>query len=331
MKILSGDIGGTKTRLALFDTRRGKLDNLRELTYPSQKYANLHAVIRDFLDSIQTIPDAAGLGLAGPVKGRACTTTNLPWSIDADRLESDLDIPSVTLLNDLEATAWGISALTEDDLVTLQEGLPDPDGNRMVIAAGTGLGQAGLFWDGVRHMPFATEGGHCDFAPHDTLEFELLAWLQSKFGHASWERVVSGPGLVNIFEFLLDHEEVEAPQWLIDKMQLEDPAAVIHKAATDATNPTCTRALKMFTRLYGSETGNQALKLMATGGVFIGGGIAPKIISWLKQPEFINAFREKGQMQPLMDDMAVKVITNDWAALFGPVLCILSEKGLDHL
>ena len=137
--------------------------------------------------------------------------------------------------------------------------------------------------------------------------------------------------MVNIFEFLLDHEEVEAPQWLIDKMQLEDPAAVIHKAATDATNPTCTRALKMFTRLYGSETGNQALKLMATGGVFIGGGIAPKIISWLKQPEFINAFREKGQMQPLMDDMAVKVITNDWAALFGPVLCILSEKGLDHL
>jgi glucokinase len=143
--------------------------------------------------------------------------------------------------------------------------------------------------------------------------------------------VVSGPGLVNIFEFLLDHEDVEAPQWLADAMQLEDPAAVIHKAATDATNPTCTKALTMFTRLYGSETGNQALKLMATGGVFIGGGIAPKIVGWLKQPEFINAFRQKGQMQPLMGNMAVKVITNDRTALFGPVLRILSEKRLDHL
>jgi glucokinase len=326
MKILSGDIGGTKTRLALFDTRRGKLDNLREQTYPSHKYANLDAVIRDFLESIQTIPDAAALGLAGPVKGRVCTTTNLPWTIDADRLESDLDIPSVALLNDLEATAWGISALTEDDLVTLQEGLPDPAGNRMVIAAGTGLGQAGLFWDGVRHLPFATEGGHCDFAPHDTLEFELLAWLQRKFGHASWERAVSGPGLVNIFGFLLDHEDVEAPQWLADEMQLKDPAAVIHKAATDATNPTCTKALTMFTRLYGSETGNQALKLMATGGVFIGGGIAPKLISWLERPEFIQAFRDKGQMQPLMDGMPVKVIMNDRTALFGPAMFMLSRQ-----
>lgn len=331
MKILSGDIGGTKTRLALFDTCKGKPDVLHEQTYPSRRYATLDAVIADFLESIQIVPDAAGLGLAGPVKDRICATTNLPWTIDASLLESDLNIPHVTLLNDLEATAWGIDALGKEDLITLQRGRADPAGNRMVIAAGTGLGQAGLFWDGVRYRPFATEGGHCDFAPHDALEFELLAWLQQKYGHASWERVVSGPGLVNIFEFLLDHEGIEAPQWLVAEMRLNDPAAVIHKAATDATDTICTKALLMFTRLYGSETGNQALKLMATGGVFIGGGIAPKIISWLKQPGFMNAFRDKGEMQSLMDDMSVKVITNDRSALLGPLLRVLSEKGLDYL
>ncbi len=327
MKILSGDIGGTKTRLALFDTRDGRLDTLHEQTYPSRRYSSFDAVVRDFLASIETIPDAAGLGLAGPVKDRLCTTTNLPWTIDAGRLESELDIPCVGLLNDLEATAWGIGALSEEDLVTLQEGVSDPAGNRMVIAAGTGLGQAGLFWDGVRHRPFATEGGHCDFAPRDVLEFELLSWLQRKYQHASWERVVSGPGLVNIFEFLLHHEAVEAPGWLTEEMRSEDPAAVIHRAADSGRDPICTRALRMFTSLYGAEAGNQALKMMATGGVYIGGGIAPKVISWLREPEFTRAFREKGQMQPLMEEMAVKVIMNDRTALFGPVLYMLSEKG----
>jgi len=326
MKILSGDIGGTKTRLALFDTRNGKLNTLREQTYPSLRYPSLDAVIRDFLGQIQTMPDAAGLGLAGPVKGRLCSTTNLPWSIDADRLVSELDIPNVALLNDIEATAWGIGALSEEDLITLQEGVPDPGGNRMVIAAGTGLGQAGLFWDGVSLRPFASEGGHCDFAPHDVLEFELLSWLQRKYKHASWERVISGPGLVNIYEFLVDHEAVKTPEWLARELQSGDPAAAIHRAANHARDPLCTRTLEIFTRLYGAEAGNQALKMMATGGVFIGGGIAPKIISWLERPEFIQAFREKGQMQSLMDDMPVKVIMSDRTALFGPVLYVLSGK-----
>ena len=277
MKILSGDIGGTKTRLALFDAQDGKLDTLHEQTYSSRRYTSFDAVVQDFLVSIGTKPDAAGLGLAGPVKGRLCTTTNLPWSINADRLESEFDIPSVALLNDLEATAWGIGALSREDLVTLQVGVADPAGNRMVIAAGTGLGQAGLFWDGECHRPFATEGGHCDFAPRDALEFELLSWLQRKYKHGSWERVVSGPGLVNVFEFLLHHEAVEAPEWLADEMRSEDPAAVIHRAANDGKDPVCTQTMTLFTRLYGAETGNQALKQMATGGVFIGGGIAPKI------------------------------------------------------
>ena len=183
MKILSGDIGGTKTRLALFDARNGKPEKLHEQTYPSRQYDSLDAVAREFLKLTGVNPEAAGFGLAGPVKGRLCTTTNLPWTVDADRLQCDLNIPYVALLNDLEATAWGIGALSEEDLITLQEGVPDPAGNRMVIAAGTGLGQAGLFWDGVGHRPFATEGGHCDFAPHDMLEFELLSWLQRKYSH----------------------------------------------------------------------------------------------------------------------------------------------------
>jgi len=326
MKILSGDIGGTKTRLALFDTRNGELESLNEQTYPSRRYDSLDTVVRDFLEQIQIVPDAVGLGLAGPVKGRRCTTTNLPWTVDADRLESDLNIPNVALLNDLEATAWGIGALSEKDLITLQKGLADPEGNRMIIAAGTGLGQAGIFRDGDHYRPFATEGGHCDFAPRNALEFELLSRLQQKYGHVSWERVVSGPGLVSIFEFLVDHEGVEVPGWLIDEMQSEDPAAAIYRAANDEKDLVCTQTMTLFTRLYGAETGNQALKLMATGGVFIGGGIAPKIISWLKQPGFIEAFREKGQMRSLMDSMSIKVIMNDRTALSGAVLYVLSKQ-----
>ncbi|MCP3866690.1 MAG: glucokinase [Gammaproteobacteria bacterium] len=328
MKILAGDIGGTKTRLALFDSRNETLENLQEQTYVSRQFSSLDAIIDQFLAPAGASPDAAGFGLAGPVHGRSCRITNLPWHIDADAMESRLGIPRVILLNDLEATAWGIGGLKQKDFLTLQEGTSNAMGNRMVIAAGTGLGQAGIFWDGARYHPFATEGGHCDFSPRNDLEFALHSWLGEKYGHVSWERVLSGPGLVDIHSFLCTHTATATPSWLADRMGMDDPAAVISQAAEAGSDQLCIDSLKLFVRLYGVETGNQALKTMATGGVFIGGGIAPRIIQWLKQAPFIQAFNDKGSMSSLMERMKVKVILNDKAALYGSALRLTARPGL---
>ncbi len=322
MKILAGDIGGTKTRLALFRPESGKLRSLEEHTYISREYDSLDAIVSHFLQQLAKIPERAGFGIAGSVDGRHCKTTNLPWKIDADAMQQQLGIATIILLNDLEATAWGIDALEKGDFHNLQAGDPKAEGNRLVIAAGTGLGQAGIYWDGQSHFPFATEGGHGDFAPRNPLEYELHAWLKHKYGHASWERAVSGPGLVNIYRFLLEHRGVKQPAHITEAMETEDPAAVIATASEDKI---CLEAMALFFDLYAAETGNQALKHNALGGVYIGGGIAPKNLHWLQRPEFLEQFRDKGQMQHLMHRMPVKVILNDRAALYGPAV-YLSKK-----
>ena len=322
MKILAGDIGGTKTRLALFRPESGKLRSLEEHTYISREYDSLDAIVSHFLQQLAKIPERAGFGIAGSVNRRHCKTTNLPWNIDADAMQQQLGIATIILLNDLEATAWGIDALGNGDFHNLQAGDSKAQGNRMVIAAGTGLGQAGIYWDGQSHFPFATEGGHGDFAPRNPLEYELHAWLKHKYGHASWERAVSGPGLVNIYRFLLEHRGVKQPAGITEAMETEDPAAVIATASEDKIS---LEAMTLFFDLYAAETGNQALKHNALGGVYIGGGIAPKNLHWLQRPEFLEQFRDKGQMQHLMHRMPVKVILNDRAALYGPAV-YLSKK-----
>jgi glucokinase len=326
MKILTGDIGGTKTRIALLESADSGLKTLRETTYPSRDYDSLKSILSDFIGALEQLPQAAGFAIAGPIEGRICKVTNLPWRIDADELESLLSIPKVILLNDLEATAWGIEILGDDDLVTLQQGHHGGGGNRTVIAAGTGLGQAGLFWDGERYAPFASEGGHCDFAPRNDLEFALLRYLHEQHGHVSWEWVVSGPGLVAIYRFLCSYRNSPAPESMLQAMASRDPAAVIVDSADRKADPICVETMEIFTRLYGAETGNQALKHMAIGGVYIGGGIAPKILPWLQRPGFINAFHNKGPMRNLMEAMPVKVILNERTALYGPAVRLLADQ-----
>jgi glucokinase len=316
---LAGDIGGTKTRLAIVKVAGTQVYIEHEVSYPSQDYARFETLLAEFLLGF-TVPAAAAFGVAGPVQGRVVQTTNLPWRIDVDALQRQFGFAQCTLLNDLEATAYGLPALRDKDLLTLQAGAVDATGNLAVIAAGTGLGEAGLFWDGRGHQPFATEGGHASFAPSNTLEFALMRHLQQQFQHVSWERVVSGMGLLSLHEFLRQYRNSPVPDWLADEMRNIDAAAAISYAAMAGSDEICVETMQFFVRLYGAEAGNLALKVMSRGGLFIGGGIAPKILPMLKSGEFLEALLAKGRMRPLLEAMPIKVILNDRAALYGPAL-----------
>ena len=244
-----------------------------------------------------------------------------PGSSNPSVLAEELKIKKALLINDLEANAWGIPALEAKDVVALNHVKGQPIGNQAVIAAGTGLGEAGMYWDGVRHQVFASEGGHGDFAPRNPLEVELFNYLRTRFGHVSYERIISGPGLVNVFSFLRDTGRGTPPQWLTDEMAHSDPAAAISRAGMDGKCSLCEQALDLFVSIYGAEAGNLALKLMATGGVYLGGGIAPKMLAKLSGPLFMQAFAGKGRMQALLESMPVMVITNDQIALLGAARC----------
>ncbi|MDO8811854.1 MAG: glucokinase [Gallionella sp.] len=319
MNFLAGDIGGTKTRLAAIEVSGTQIRVVHEVAYPSRDYAAFEALLGDFLSGVEAPADVA-LGIAGPVQGRVVQTTNLPWRIDADLLQRQFGFARCTLLNDLEATAYGLPALGADDLLTLQAGAPGASGNAAVIAAGTGLGEAGLLWDGQHHQPFATEGGHASFSPGDELEIAFLRHLQQQHQHVSWERVVSGMGLLSLHEFLCIHHNVAVPQWLAEEMKNGDAAATISAAALAGRDEICVETLNRFVRLYGAEAGNLALKVMSRGGLYLGGGIAPKILPLLQDGAFLEAFLNKGRMRPLLEAMPVRVILNDRAALFGPAL-----------
>ena len=320
MRVLAGDIGGTKTRLAVFDVEGARLDTLCEASYPSGEYVSLDAIVQDFLDRADADCRQACFGIAGPVQQGRAETTNLPWVIEAQAMAAGFGFDTVSLMNDLQANAWGIEALDDDDCCLLSAGRPDAAGNASIIAAGTGLGEAGLYWDGQRHWPFASEGGHADFSPHSDLEIAMLEYLRKRFAHASWERVVSGPGLVNLHDFLCAHRGVAVPAWLHDEMAAGDAAAAISRAALDERDAVCADALDLFVHLYGVEAGNHALKIMATGGIYIGGGIAPRILDKIKGPLFMQGLLSKGRMRPLLEGMPVRVILNDRTALYGPAL-----------
>jgi glucokinase len=318
--VLCGDIGGTHTRLALLAWQDERPQIRRERTFASTAYADLGEILSAFLaESGPVAPSAAAFGLAGPVRNGRCQITNLPWRVDADQLARRVGFP-VWLLNDLEAAAWGLPALSTGQLLTLQPGTADPVGNRTLIAAGTGLGEAGLVWDGDRYLPFATEGGHCDFAPTDELQTELRNFLQKRLAHATWEDVVSGPGLSNLFCFLLEYNGTPPPSWFSSSLEGGDPAAAISRAAETGDDPLARTALELFVRFYAAEAGNLALKHMATGGVFLAGGIAPKILTWLQQPAFLETFCNKGLMRDLLESVPVQVILDDRVALYGAAL-----------
>ena len=321
-RILSGDIGGTKTRLAIIAVDGARLHIEREQTYASREYAVFEELLGEFLQGAD-IPARAAFGIAGPVHGRVVHTTNLPWRIDADALQNKFGFDHCTLLNDLEATALGLPALREEDLLTLHAGASNASGNAAIIAAGTGLGEAGLFWDGQRYQPFATEGGHASFSPGNDMEIALLRYLQQRHEHVSWERIVSGPGLISLHEFLCQHRGVPLPDWLQHERYEGDAAAAIANAALSERDDLCVETLDWFVRLYGAEAGNLALKVMSRGGLYLGGGIAPKILPRLQNEIFLNAFFNKGRMRPLLEAMPVKVIINDRAALYGAALQVL--------
>jgi glucokinase len=319
--ILAGDIGGTHARLAFFDAVDGRFSLVSASIFPSREYSGLDEIVAKFVDTSNLHPDTACFGIAGPVRNGRVEASNLPWVIESKRLADELKIKKAFLINDLEANAWGIPALDAKDVVALNQVKGQPVGNQAVIAAGTGLGEAGMYWDGSQHHVFASEGGHGDFAPRNPLEVELFNYLRTRFGHVSYERIVSGPGLVNVFGFLRDTGRGSPPQWLSDEMAHSDPAAAISRAGMDSKCPLCEQALDLFVSIYGAEAGNLALKIMATGGVYLGGGIAPKMLAKLSGPLFMQAFAGKGRMQALLESMPVMVITNDRIALLGAARC----------
>jgi glucokinase len=319
--ILAGDIGGTHARLAFFDFVDGRFSLVSASIFPSRQYTGLDEIVAKFVDTANLRPDTACFGIAGPVRNGRVEASNLPWVIESKRLADELKIKKAFLINDLEANAWGIPALDLEDVVALNHVKGQAVGNQAVIAAGTGLGEAGMYWDGLRHHVFASEGGHGDFAPRNPLEVELFNYLRTRFGHVSYERIVSGPGLVNVFSFLRDTGRGAPPQWLADEMVHSDPAAAISRAGMDSKCALCEQALDLFVSIYGAEAGNLALKLMATGGVYLGGGIAPKMLAKLSGPLFMQAFAGKGRMQALLESMPVMVITNDQIALLGAARC----------
>lgn len=315
MKVIGADIGGTHSRFGLFETKGRRLSLVHTETLPSAEYACLDDALANFIKRVDVEPAAAAFGVPGPVRDGRSQTTNLPWQIDERALSSILGGHSAILINDLEAQAWGIEWLGEDDWVALQAGVPDPEGNRAILAAGTGLGQAGLCRVHGGYRPFGTEGGHTDFAPATRLEMDLLENLAARFGHVSWERLVSGPGLENLFDFLDGRSAVPGAASLDTKEP--DRAAAIARAAESRECPVCIAALDLFARLFGAEAGNLALKMMATGGLYLGGGIAPKMLVELRTGGFLERFRAKGRFAELMASIPVRVIIHPHAALLG--------------
>ena len=340
--ILAGDIGGTKIHLALYDWDKGRVDPIREDTVWTADYESLEEVLTEFLEEpTSTEPDsdttleeiddfstkssstespltAACFGVPGPVLNNTCRTTNIPWTIEGDKLAEFLHIPQVRLLNDLEATGYGLQLLRPDEIEDLNPDAPSPppDGTRALLAAGTGLGESLILWTGKDYQICPSEGGHTDFAPNNDLEIELLRYLRTSYLHVSYERVLSGPGLHLIYQFLRDTQKNEQT-WFAEKLPTGDPATLIAEAGLEGKPDICKNALQLFVSIYGAEAGNIALKTLAMGGVYIGGGIAPKILPALQNGTFMKAFLAKGRYKRLLGKIPVRVILNPHTAILG--------------
>ncbi len=320
--ILAGDLGGTNFRVGVFHKSEGddsEMERLHFRKFHSEDHHSLEEMVQLFLSGItlESPVQAACFGVPGPNVAGVVTLSNLGWKIDTHTLPQSLGIQRVVVLNDLEATAYGLSVLQKTDLATLQAGAGSNAGNQCVIAPGTGLGEAGLFWDGKRHHPWACEGGHADFAPTDDLQRELLDYLRRDYGRVSFERVVSGMGIANIYRFLKNaNKGVENPIVAQEMVEL-DPAAVIDRHAADGSCALCRTTMDLFVQALGAEASNMALKTMSTGGVFLGGGIPPKILPLLRRPLFLESFLNKGRLRSVLETMPLHVVLNDETALLG--------------
>lgn len=339
--ILAGDIGGTKTSLALYDWATERTEPIRLELFHSADYKSLEEILVEFLtppkpptpldeldmaseETEQEAPSAervtlsaACFGVAGPVIENHCRTTNLPWVVDGAAIAKQFDIARVQLLNDLEASAYGILWLRPDELEVLNAGNPPRKRQALaLIAAGTGLGEGILFWDGKSYRPMASEGGHSDFAPTNDYEIDLLRYLRTQYLHVSYERVVSGPGLHAIYEFIRDTKSNE-PTWLAEKIKAGNPAAEIAEAGLKGQAEIAAQALDLFASIYGAEAGNLALKALSLDGVYVAGGIAPKLIKKLKDGTFMKAFTNKGRYKRLLSTIPVKVVMNQETGLIG--------------
>jgi glucokinase len=317
--ILAGDVGGTKVHLALYGFDHGHLTHVRDERFPAHEYAGLEEIVRKFLAESEA-PDitAACFGVPGPVRNGRLKLTNLPWILDCRELSMQLNISHLFLINDLEANGYGIPELSADQIFTLNQGDASAVGNRALVSAGTGLGEGVLVWNGKMHVPMASEGGHADFAPRNELEIDLLRWLMKQLnGRVSFERVVSGIGIKNVYSFLRDEKGMEEPAWLRERMEKEDPNAVIGEVAGEGTNELCAKTLDIFVSAYGAEAGNMALKVLASGGIYLGGGIAPKILDKMKDGTFLKAFTDKGRLSDLLIHTPVRVILEPRCALMG--------------
>jgi glucokinase len=324
--LLAGDIGGTKTRLALYENSpqgRHGLSPLRDNTFPSSNYHGLESIIAEFLAAAPSRPVAACFGVAGPVIDGRCQTTNLPWVIEESAISNNLGIPAVRLLNDLQVMALGLAQLPAEELIELNPQARPSVGNIAVIAAGTGCGEALLYWDGATHHAIATEGGHSDFAPNSREQEGLLRWLRTKFGgHVSYERILSGPGLYNVYQYL--REEGVASESLAFHAAVlagQDPGKLISQFGLQENDLLCRETLRMFVRIFGAEAGNWALKTLSNGGVLVGGGVAAKILPAITNGDFITGFRNKGRFTDWLGGLSVKVALNQDAGLIGASLC----------
>jgi len=325
--ILAGEIGATRTRLAAFEKEGSRLKIVVEKTYPSQQHSSLSEIISAFIKAEGVGVYQACFGVAGPVRRGRSKISNLPWVIDSRDLAKQLKLDSVGMINDLEAYAYGIDGLDSKDFVTLNEGSEDAEGNRAIISARTGLGVAGLYWDGFRHHPFACEGGHSDFAPRNALEMELLSYLQKRYSRISCERLLSGPGIKNIYDFLRDTKKADEPAWLRDQIAAApDPPALISQIALEGKAAICDQTMSIFVSIYGAETGNVALNFLSTGGIYIGGSVAAKNVPKMKDPVFMQSFLDKGRMVGLLKEIPVMIVLNDDAGIIGAARYTLIEK-----
>ena len=330
MRVLAGDIGGTNARLAIVDADHDHVRLLRGRTFASRNFPSLAAIVREFLASVADVPGSVCLGVACPVVSGACRSANLPWPIDVTTLAGEIGVPHVTVINDFHAVARAIPHLRPTDLVELQAGAPREQGVIAVIGAGTGLGEAFLTSSGGTRRIHDSEGGHASFGARNELECDFLNWMHRRIGHVSRERVVSGPGLVSIYQYLVTKSSQRESALVRLEMERQDPAAVISRHALEGSDPLCERALDMFTSAFGAQAANLALTVMATGGVYVAGGIAPRIVSKLRDGTFMTAFRDKGRLAGMLTRIPVHIIVNPHMALIGAAALALEQQDAKH-